>query len=510
MPISNYLQISPILDHLIQIKPASIIDVGCGLGIYGSLARIYLEGDNLYDRTHLTWNKKENWAVRIDAIEGFEKYITDLHRLIYNDITIGNASDILQNVRDRSYDLVLAIDILEHFSKEDGAAFIRELKRAGQNVIVATPSIFVNQQVPENPLENHLSLWNREELCAFGFDVIEVPHALIGILKGGSPEDAAPATMGIEAASVRLYQSGDENGIVRLFNTVFDRKMTIEEWNWKYRKNRGAEVYASVAVTSSNEIVAHYGGLPQKAMYHQKEIKAIAIADVMVHPSFRGTKLFKKIAELLPDASAPDGFMLGYGFPTARAMRLPEILGVYEKVEDVGESVKEVKRINNGVRFIYKLFPLSFDDERIDALWDSLKQQIKLSVIRNRSYLKWRYKEHPFYTYELWGIRRRWQQKLTGFVVVRRDGDNLLLIDFLCPLDQLAAVFQKIENYALTSGCKGLRLWHPEFLNERLKQAGFTVGKSGTCIPRTTHPAWLKKDEIKGHFFYTMGDTDFL
>lgn len=509
MPISNYLQISPILDQLLQIKPASILDVGCGLGIYGSLARIYLEGDNLYDRKNLSWNKKENWTTRIDAIEGFEKYITDLHRFIYNDITTGNAKDVLQNIHDKAYDLVIAIDILEHFSKEEGTAFIRELARIGGNVIVATPSVFIKQQIPENPLEDHLSVWNREELSALGFDVIEVPYAFIGFLKKRASGDPAVVIAGIETSSVRLYQSGDEDGIIRLFTNVFGRNMSLAEWRWKYVL-RNQRVYASLAVDGNGTIIAHYGGMPKYMVKSGKEMYGMAIGDVMVHPSYRGTKLFKKIAELLPDACAPDGFILGYGFPTVRAMRLPEILGVYEKVEDVWESAKEMKSINNRVRFIYKLFPLSYDDDRIDALWDSLKKQINLSVIRNRNYLKWRYKEHPLFTYELWGFKKRWQQQLDGFVVVRRDRENLLLIDFLCPLQQLAALFQKTENYAYMSGFRNLRLWHPEYLNERLNQIGYTVGKSGTSIPRTTHPAWLKKDEIKGHFFFTMGDTDFL
>lgn len=309
--------------------------------------------------------------------------------------------------------------------------------------------------------------------------------------------------------TIRIYEKGDEYGIVRLFKDIFGREMSLAEWQWKYVIGK-PRVYASLAVNGHGAVIAHYGGMPQHMVHNGKEMYGMAIGDVMVHPSYRGTKLFKKIAELLPVVSAQDGFTLGYGFPNERAMRLPEILGVYEKVEDAWESVKEVKCINNPVRFIYKLFPLNFDDERIDALWDSLKKRIKLAVIRNRNYLKWRYKEHPFFTYELWGIKKRWQQKLTGFVVLRRDGENLLLIDFLCPLQQFAALFQKTENYAVVSGCKNLRLWHPEYLNERLKQLGFTVSKSATCIPRTTHPAWLKKDEIKGQFFYTMGDTDFL
>lgn len=506
MPISDYSQISPILFQVVKMNPKSILDIGCGLGIYGALCRAYLEGDNLYDRANLTWNKKENWKTKIDCIEGFQKYITDLHIFIYNEIFISDAKKIVDSFANKTYDLVLAIDIIEHFKKVDGISFIKTLQRIGKNVIIATPSQFVEQVVPENPLENHISFWKKEELQSLGFDILQDDSSLIGLYRYS--EIIPPAQP--KDIIIRLYKDGDEHGILRLFKEIFGREMTLDEWRWKYTGRGNKKVYSSLAVNENNEIIAHYGGIPQRMISNGKEISAMAIGDVMVHPSFRGAKLFKKTAELLPIVSAQDGFILGYGFPNERAMKLPEKLGLYEKVEDVWESIKEVKFINNPVRFMYKLLPLDYDDNRIDMLWESLRSFIKISVIRDREYLKWRYKKHPLFSYELWGIKKRWEHKLTGIVVFRRDGENLLLIDFLCPLGQLAALFQKTENYAVVSGCKNLKLWHPEYLNERLKQLGFNVSKSTTCIPRTTHPAWLKKDEIKGKFFYTMGDTDFM
>ncbi len=507
MPVSDYLQISQILDEIVRLKPRSILDVGCGIGIYGALCRVYLEGDNLYDRENLTFNKKENWKIKIDCIEGFEKYITDLHRAVYNEIFIDDARKVLNNLNNKAYELVLAIDILEHFQKEDGIAFIKELKRVGKNVIIATPAAPQKQIVPENPLEDHRSCWGREELQSFGFNIVKETPSLIGLYL---PPDlqARPTRSG--DVTVRLYQEGDEYGIVKLFKEVFGREMTLDEWRWKYTGRGNNKVYSSVAVNESGEVIAHYGGMPHRMVFNGREIKGIAIGDVMVNPKYRALNIFKKVCALLPEETAKEGFILGYGFPNERAMRLPEILGLYERVEDVWESVKEVRFVNSPVRFIYKMSPLHFDDRRIDSLWDSQKRRIKLAVIRDSNYLKWRYKEHPLFTYELWGIKKRWQQKLTGIVILRRQGEELLLIDFLCPLRQLAALLQKTENYAVVSGCKNLKLWHPEYLNERLKRLGFTVSRSATCIPRTTHPSWLKKDEIKGFFFYTMGDTDFL
>ncbi len=508
MPISNYLQISPILDQIIKLQPRSILDVGCGLGIYGALSRIYLEGDNLYDRTNLTWNKKENWAVRIDGVEGFDKYITDLHRFIYNEIFVSNVKTILCSFKDRSYDLVLAVDILEHLTKEDGAPFIKELLRIGKNIIVATPAEFVEQAVPENPLENHLSFWNKEELEAFGFSILEERHALIGILNA-PPDVQTPKTPGSKI-TVRLYQPGDEAGITKLFKEVFGREMSLEEWRWKYTGRGNKKVYSSVAVNEAGEIVAHYGGMPHRMVYHGKEAYGLAIGDVMVHGKFRGFKLFKKAAALVPEEAVRDGIILGYGFPNERAMALPEKLGLYEKVENVYEGAKEIMFHNNLNRFLYRFSPLSFEDEGIDSLWESVRKEMALAVVRDRDYLKWRYRSHPFFRYELWGVRKRLGNRLQGLAVLRREQGRMLLIDFVCRTDLLGVFFQKIENYSCRAGEKALTLWFPGYLERRLASIGFSTRPAGTCIPRTTHEKTLAREEMKGIFFYTMGDTDFL
>ncbi len=505
MPVSSYLQITPILDEIIRLNPKTIMDVGCGLGIYGALCRVYLEGDNLYDRENLTWNKKENWKVKIDCIEGFDKYITDLHRHVYNNIYIGDAQEVIKDIKN-AYDLVLAIDIIEHFDKISGRILLRELKRIGRSVIIATPIKPEEQIIPENPLENHRSCWSKEELLSLGFNIVKEHLSLIGLYQCSAKHTTSPRTDNI----VRLYQEGDEYGIVKLFKEIFGREMTLDEWRWKYTGRGNKKVYSSVAVNECGEVVAHYGGIPHRMTYQGKEVYGLAIGDVMVHPKFRGLKLFKKAAILVPEDAVKDGIILGYGFPNEKSMALPEKIGLYEKVEDVFEANKEANFINNLSRFIYKFFPLSYDDSRIDILWESVKRGIKIGIVRDREYLRWRYQRHPFYKYELWGLKKRWGNKLAGLAVLRREGERILVIDFVCGKDILTTLFKKIENYAYTSRIKTITLWFPEYLRKIMEDMGFQTKISCTCIPRTTHEKTLTKEEIKGKFFYTMGDTDFM
>jgi GNAT superfamily N-acetyltransferase len=307
---------------------------------------------------------------------------------------------------------------------------------------------------------------------------------------------------------IRLYKPGDEAGIAKLFKEVFGREMSLDEWAWKYCE-RG-KVYASVAKDETGNIVAHYGGMPKRMILNGREVSGLAIGDVMIHPKYRSFRLFKKIASMVPDEAEKDGFILGYGFPTQRALQLPEKLGLYEKVEDVFEATKAVGFANDIKRFTYKLFPLSFDDDRIGILWESVKDTLGLSVVRDSEYLERRYKRHPLFHYELWGLRKRLGSKLQGLAVLKREEGRMRIIDFVCPLPLLDVLIRKIENYASSAGTNELILWIPEYLKDRMVGMGFAVRNAETSIPRTTHEGGLTKNEIAGRFFYTMGDTDFL
>ena len=172
MPFSQSSQISSIVGFIEEIDPASILDVGTGMGQYGFLARNNLEHANLFqvDGVHASQKSKREWRVRIDGIEAFPTYLTPVHEYVYNQVMIGEAIELLGGIDDRSYDLVLAIDILEHFTKPDGLKFLSELKRVSKRAtLVSTPKEFHSQEIEANPYENHRSHWTDEELTQAGY-----------------------------------------------------------------------------------------------------------------------------------------------------------------------------------------------------------------------------------------------------------------------------------------------------------------------------------------------------
>lgn len=172
MPFSQSSQISSIIRFIENLAPKSILDVGVGMGQYGFLARTNLELVNLFniDGAYADQKDRSLWSVTIDGIEGCKIYQTPVHQYAYNQIIWEEALLALSKIADNQYEFVMAVDILEHFEKQDGFIFLQELKRvARRSVLISTPKAFAAQEVAANPLENHRSFWSSEELDKFGY-----------------------------------------------------------------------------------------------------------------------------------------------------------------------------------------------------------------------------------------------------------------------------------------------------------------------------------------------------
>lgn len=155
MPSSHWYQLNEIMELIIFTQPKSILDVGIGFGKYGFLSREYLE---LFDGR----DKYNDWKRTIDGIEIFEDYITSLNKMIYDKIYIGNALDILPKL-DKKYDLILLIDILEHFNYDDGMRILKMCEQQSSNIIISTPRHFFSQrEMFSNPYEVH-KFWYKKK-----------------------------------------------------------------------------------------------------------------------------------------------------------------------------------------------------------------------------------------------------------------------------------------------------------------------------------------------------------
>lgn len=162
MPSSMSHKISPVLEIILASSPRSVLDVGPGFGKYGVLCREYLDLDSRDPQGAYPPPRK----IRLDCIEACDRYISPIHRYVYDTVYLGDALDVLPTLPEPTYDLALALDVLEHFSPEDGRRFVQLLLRVARMVLVVTPSRWAQQgAVFVNPFETHRSFWTRGMLA---------------------------------------------------------------------------------------------------------------------------------------------------------------------------------------------------------------------------------------------------------------------------------------------------------------------------------------------------------
>lgn len=159
MARSDTAQISTIVDLVQKINPISILDIGCGFGKYGYLFRECLMGD--------LWDKNR---ILLNAVEGYEKYISEVQKTIYNEIFICDAMNF-STYLNREYDLICIIDAFEHLSVGDGKIFIENAVNKSKYLLISVPR-FVGIQGgyidDPNKFELHRAFWTRKMFRSMG------------------------------------------------------------------------------------------------------------------------------------------------------------------------------------------------------------------------------------------------------------------------------------------------------------------------------------------------------
>ncbi len=159
MPTSHFMQINEIMYLITQTNPAKLLDIGIGFGKFGFLSREYLE---LWDGRM----KYNDWKREIDGIEVFKDYLSPAHDFIYNNVYVGDVIEILPGLG--QYDLILLIDVFEHFSYNEGQKLLLECIEHGKNVLISVPKNMHDQgAVFDNPYETHKFQWRKKHFNGF-------------------------------------------------------------------------------------------------------------------------------------------------------------------------------------------------------------------------------------------------------------------------------------------------------------------------------------------------------
>jgi SAM-dependent methyltransferase len=145
------------LNQIVGSACGSLLDVGCG---FNSPVR------------HLIHR-----PARLVGVDGWAPVIEQSRaKGIHDEYHVLPLGQIETRFGPDAFDTVLASDIVEHFTADDGMALIAQMERvARRTIIIYTPNGFLPQgEEYGNPLQRHRSGWTVKQMRAMGYRVTGV------------------------------------------------------------------------------------------------------------------------------------------------------------------------------------------------------------------------------------------------------------------------------------------------------------------------------------------------
>ena len=314
-----------------------------------------------------------------------------------------------------------------------------------------------------------------------------------------------------------------------LFQRVFGRELGVQEWQWKYGQGRGSGV---ALAARDGSFSAFYGGVTRPVHFFGQPVQACQICDVMVEPSAHtalqrhgpGYQAGASFLETQIGWARPHA--LGFGFPTDRALRVAERLGLYERVDEVVQlrwpamPAGVLGDLAHTASMAFRALDLQALDEghldwsAVQAAWAAMAADLRASVlgVRDAAWLRYRYALKPDGAYEALLVPAAQAGVAPGVVIFRRHPDHLEVLDLVAPATRMPALITAVRHEAAASPTPvSVLAWITASHAQHLRQPGdaAVLEPLNLFVPANAHTPGVSPAALRGHWFLTAGDTDF-
>lgn len=367
--------------------------------------------------------------------------------------------------------------------------------------------------------------------------------------------------MNEKSFSVRRFVMSDVSGIVKLLELVFERRFSVEWWNWKYRLNpagfSGEEGDIWITENADEKIVGYWAVIPEKFKLDSQNITVAQAVDAATHPGYRRLGIYKALVNnVLSDVENRYKFI--FSFPRQipyeshlrhgwKGFRISEFIKfinydrplksffqkdfvawsgkVALKVYKFGKKIFSRPLAKTSTANSVKIHKVNQFPDEMDDFWKQVRSEYEICLERTATFLNWRFSKH-FGDYQIFIARSIQNKNITGYLVLKRTKilniRNVFdIVDLHALPNEDRCLLNLIDSTITIAEDQGLDLVHCR-IPPWHKYAAILSKRGFICSDRIfrllkipqPHIAFyrLSKEEITPkiqQWFYTLADTDY-
>lgn len=315
---------------------------------------------------------------------------------------------------------------------------------------------------------------------------------------------------------LQLLGKNHTPAMLGLFKDTFHHDMTPAAWQWKYGDNLSHQVGAWLG----DKLIAHYGGVGRKILLFGQPQMAVQICDVMVDTSERGV-LTRRGPFFLTTATFLERFigygkpyLIGFGFPNDRHMKIAERHGLYAAVGRMTEfswSTRSRFPLWGTRLHLISHDQTSLTKATVNQCWQRMAKDLQNAIVgvRDWEYVLHRYLNHPQQRYQVVLVKSRFSPRARGILVLRFDPEGCEILDLIAPLAEIPLLITHARRLAGLQGAARVFCRITENFARHFAVTGGTQHAVNIHIPANTWSDGPSPEILEDRWWLMSGDKDF-
>lgn len=322
---------------------------------------------------------------------------------------------------------------------------------------------------------------------------------------------------------------------------IWKKKNGHSLYEWKYEKNPAGTAQIWGAISEDNTLVGTYMMVPWNLKYQDKVLKGTQCIDALTDKNYRGQGMYPKLGAVGIKHMESGYSPLSFAFPNPIAVsghikvgwirvgtlqRWVKVLAcghVIEKVFGHNKFAAWIGSILDAIRkpflseywsydTIFEVNEVTRFNHEFDELWERVKDDYGILIVKNSAYLNWKYFDSPTKARQVLALRK--EGVLEGFAVIEKGSVFGHIVDILSVRNTavINILLTEISKYFLSVGIQAISFVALEdhFTTDMIKKFGFRLRKEKNAFMAHINSKSVDKDYVgnPSNWEITIGDCD--